>query len=304
MEKKYNFVYQTKNLINGKLYIGVHSTDNLNDGYIGCGITSQGNANSKGKRSPFIRAVRKYGYENFKMIPMCFFKTKKEAYEEEAWLVNEEWINSDKTYNVKLGGNINRQRKGSLERKNHGFSKKVRNKITGEVYDSIQTVSELLGMKHSTLSNKLKGRCFNDTDYEFYDNHLISERLKAPNNIKYKNIQRFNLNGELIGTYRYLRDLDNGIVCNVRRAILKPEKRVAGGSLWRAEDVYTGDIVGFKDEELRFKVYSKDGKLVKNFYRLNDLLKFLGYSRNSGSRVLDSIKNGKLIKGYVIHDNK
>lgn len=47
IEKKYNFVYQTKNLINGKTYIGVRCTDNLNDGYIGCGITSNNYAKRK-----------------------------------------------------------------------------------------------------------------------------------------------------------------------------------------------------------------------------------------------------------------
>lgn len=52
------FTYQTKNLINGKTYIGVHSTHNLNDGYIGCGIKRQSDADydkKYGKNgSPFI----------------------------------------------------------------------------------------------------------------------------------------------------------------------------------------------------------------------------------------------------------
>ena len=51
--KKHNIVYITTNLINGRQYIGDHSTDNLNDGYLGSG-------------KALIKAISKYGKENFK----------------------------------------------------------------------------------------------------------------------------------------------------------------------------------------------------------------------------------------------
>jgi len=104
----FHFTYQTKNLINGKTYIGVHSTNNLNDGYIGCGIKRQSDTDydkKYGKNgSPFIRAVVKYGYENFQMEPLCFFPDAKSAYEEEQYLVDAVWINNSDNYNVTLGG--------------------------------------------------------------------------------------------------------------------------------------------------------------------------------------------------------
>ena len=106
-EKKYSYVYQTKNLINGKLYIGVRCTNKLNDGYIGCGVTSQKNAMYRVKNkynSPFVNAVVKYGYDNFKKEILCFFDTKEEAYEEETWLVDDKWVSRGDTYNVALGG--------------------------------------------------------------------------------------------------------------------------------------------------------------------------------------------------------
>lgn len=47
-----NFVYITTNIINGKQYIGSHATNNINDGYIGSGRI-------------FLKAVNKYGKQNF-----------------------------------------------------------------------------------------------------------------------------------------------------------------------------------------------------------------------------------------------
>jgi hypothetical protein len=34
MEKKYNYIYKTTNILTNEYYIGMHSTNNLNDGYL------------------------------------------------------------------------------------------------------------------------------------------------------------------------------------------------------------------------------------------------------------------------------
>ena len=63
MELKY-IVYITINLCNGKFYIGVHKTNpEVFDNYIGLGIYRQSNAT---RDYPLHKAVRKYGYKNFK----------------------------------------------------------------------------------------------------------------------------------------------------------------------------------------------------------------------------------------------
>lgn len=87
----YHYVYQTKNLINGKTYIGRHSTNNLNDGYIGSGKMLK-------------RAIQKHGKENFECIPLCHFDTHEESIEEEKFLVTREYCKDKNNYNIVEGG--------------------------------------------------------------------------------------------------------------------------------------------------------------------------------------------------------
>jgi hypothetical protein len=106
--KKYYYVYQTVNLVNGKTYIGVHGTNNMNDGYIGCGIYRNSDAlreiDKKGSNSHFIKAVAKYGYNSFKRYELCFFDSMNEALDEEEFIVNKEWVVDKTNYNSTGGG--------------------------------------------------------------------------------------------------------------------------------------------------------------------------------------------------------
>jgi hypothetical protein len=107
-DKKYKFIYQTKNNINGKTYIGYHCTNNLGDGYIGCGCRSQSYAVSSKKygfKSAFLDAVIKYGYSNFERKILSFYDTIEECIEEEKFIVDEKWVKSNNNYNISLGGN-------------------------------------------------------------------------------------------------------------------------------------------------------------------------------------------------------
>lgn len=106
-DKTYKYVYQTKNLVNGKTYVGYHCTNDLNDGYIGCGCRSLAYAKGiikHGLKSAFLRSVVKHGYENFKKEILSFYDTVEECLEEEAFLVDKKWVNSKDNYNLKVGG--------------------------------------------------------------------------------------------------------------------------------------------------------------------------------------------------------
>jgi len=90
-QSKYHYFYKITNLINNHFYYGVHNTDNLNDGYMG-----------SEKRLNF--AYKKYGIENFTKEILKYFNTAKEAFEYEAEIVNEQLVNDNNCYNLKIGG--------------------------------------------------------------------------------------------------------------------------------------------------------------------------------------------------------
>lgn len=99
-------VYQTTNLINNKIYIGVHMTEDPTvwDFYLGDGCFANRPSSYLNKTQPFPRALVKYGVNNFKRETLSTFDTEKEALKLEALLVNEEFIKRTDTYNITLGG--------------------------------------------------------------------------------------------------------------------------------------------------------------------------------------------------------
>lgn len=84
-------VYETTNVVNGKIYVGVHSTDDISDGYLGSGVNLK-------------RAIKKYGRQSFTRKIIGTYQTKVEAFAIEASIVTEDFIKQPHVYNATCGG--------------------------------------------------------------------------------------------------------------------------------------------------------------------------------------------------------
>lgn len=85
------YLYEVRNTLNDKSYIGVHQTTNMDDGYMGSG---------KALRA----AIEKYGIQNFTKTILETFKDAESMYAREREVVNEDFLSRDDTYNLRRGG--------------------------------------------------------------------------------------------------------------------------------------------------------------------------------------------------------
>lgn len=88
---KFFTIYKTTNIINKKYYIGAHQTLDPYDDYLGSGKL-------------LLKAIKKYGKENFvKEILFCAF-SEEDMYTIEAVIITENFVNKTTNYNLKPGG--------------------------------------------------------------------------------------------------------------------------------------------------------------------------------------------------------
>jgi hypothetical protein len=99
-------VYQTVCKVNNKIYIGVHGTTNpeIFDGYIGNGISIYKPSTYMNPKTPFQYAIKKYGIKSFIRTTLKIFENEVDAYDLERWLVDEQFLKREDTYNLILGG--------------------------------------------------------------------------------------------------------------------------------------------------------------------------------------------------------
>ena len=85
------YLYEIKNLINDKVYVGVHKTKSMDDGYMGSGKV-------------IISAIKKHGMENFTKTILETFDNSEAMFLREKEVVTDEFLARPDTYNLRRGG--------------------------------------------------------------------------------------------------------------------------------------------------------------------------------------------------------
>lgn len=148
-------VYRITNQIDGKVYIGSHKTKDLNDSYMGSG--------------KYLKyAQEKYGIENFTKEILYVFGTPEEMYAKEAEIVTEEFLATENTYNLKVGGfggfdyindsELNTQWKDPAARANKIATTLKQRWISGESFS--EEFKQKRGIRSDSLIQKSKSGTF------------------------------------------------------------------------------------------------------------------------------------------------
>lgn len=172
MNKKYNFVYQTTNITNNKIYIGIHSTNNLDDGYLG-----------SGKR--LNDSIKCHGVEKFKRVILEYFETREECYKREAELVTTAFINRDDVYNITEGGYgvITHSKEGLQKLSNFAKERAIMRNIDGDIKRvkiNSDEYNDMIG--HTTgmvCAKDLSGKEIFVSQIEFNTNEELVGRTKG-----------------------------------------------------------------------------------------------------------------------------
>jgi len=122
------YLYEIKNNLNGKIYVGVHKTKNLDDGYMGSGKVIN-------------RAIAKHGVENFIKVILEQFTCAEAMFAREKEIVTEEFLSRPDVYNLRRGGSGGFDYINKLGLNNKNFN-----------YDAV-----VAGLKKAAEENKRKG---------------------------------------------------------------------------------------------------------------------------------------------------
>lgn len=142
-EKIYHYTYRIDNLINGKYYYGKHSAESLDNDYMGSGKL-------------IIKAIDKWGIENFKKTILKTFPTSEEAFAHEAEIVTQKEVDDPMCYNIALGGHGGNTYAGKSEEELDILYKKLSDSHKGQ--QSPMRGKSMPDIARQKISVALKGK--------------------------------------------------------------------------------------------------------------------------------------------------
>lgn len=187
----YYYIYKITNLLDGKVYIGQHTTTNLDDGYFGSG-------------KHIIRAVKKYGKENFRKEIQGFYEDKDELNYMERVFVDQTFLDRADTYNLALGGGnvqFSEQHKKHLSEALRKSAKrpevKLKKSLNRKKYFSDDKVRQF----HADCFKAYFARMSTEEKNEFKKQCLVRSSRR-------KEVYQYSKDGVLINHYLSLRQLE------------------------------------------------------------------------------------------------
>lgn len=302
MELKW-IVYLTINQCNGKFYIGVHETNpEVFDGYIGDGIYKQNDAI---KDFPFHKAVKKYGYQNFKRTTLVIFpdteEGKQQAFDLEKVLVNKNLLKSKQCYNVALGGHggIN----PDLLKRIYIFD------LNGNYLRSFEKARDVVkfinphaneGEQYSILK-AIRNNCLG-TSSSCHGYYMSYKKEFQYSNQCITPVAQYTLSGKFLRTFKSIIEAEETVhISNIWQAINK--KGSSGGFQWRYFSGDTSNIstlinIKTRNTQLPIVMINKDTKEEKLYNSVIDCIKENpNLSASQINRVLKNII--KSHKGFI-----
>lgn len=265
-------VYKTTNIINQKIYIGVHQTLNPDkfDGYLGCDTWCNRPSSYLNPKTTFQRAVKKYGPINFKREVLHIFDTSQEAFDKEAELVTQEFVDNPNTYNMVLGG------KGGV-----GEIKGIYQFTTdGKLVKFWENTYDVLKIYNITINAIYTCLQFKETLCGYYwsrNSQINIEEFSKPS-VQKKVFKYDKVTGELVTTYDSITSAAKNEELNrsVLTTSIKLESLVKDKYYFSHEFYYK--FIKRKRESLRNKIYyiyTLNGNYITSINSSKELMKYL-----------------------------
>lgn len=273
---KYEYiVYETKNIKNNKIYIGVHhSPIGINDGYIGNGIYKY--SKKKLKKTGFQAAIKKYGFDSFVRKTLYAFPDteigKRKAYKKEAELVNREFLKRKDVYNLCQGGKIPSSA-NEVEIAQYDMNGKFL-----KTYYSMKQAADLTGISSSGIQNACAKETYcGNFQWRYYsgDNSDIEKA-----NTIYKTVYMFDLAGNYLTYYKSAAEAERqtGINAKYISAVCNKTQGQACGYFWSFKKRFDFNPEnGLKN--IAVAEYDEQGNFIKSYTSLRQAESETGIQR-------------------------